>query len=172
MDQFDLVVATQDWHLRTHTSFASQHQKNVGEVVDLNGLSQILWPDHCVQGSKGADFVQGLRVDRIDRVFQKGMDENIDSYSGFFDNGHKKNTGLGDYLKRKKTTEVYVVGLAADYCVKYTALDAVALNFPTCLIKDACRGVDLHPGDVEQAIKDMAARGVRIITTKDLASRI
>lgn len=168
MKKFDLVVATQDWHLKDHGSFASNHKKKPGEMIVLNGLDQILWPDHCVQGTKGAEFVKGLDVKRIVRVFQKGMDKGVDSYSGFFDNGHKNATGLGDYLKQQKVTEVYVAGLATDYCVKFTALDAVALGFKTFLIQDACKGVDLVDGDVDKAIEEMKQRGIKVACTRDI----
>lgn len=160
---FDLVIATQDWHPKDHGSFASNHGKKVGEIITLNGLQQILWPDHCVQGSRGADFVKDLDTKSIDKIFRKGTDKTIDSYSGFFDNGHKKATGLGDYLKEKNVAEVYVTGLATDYCVKFTALDAVKLGFKVHLLKEACRGVNLKAGDVDKAIMEMKENGVKII---------
>ena len=163
MKSFDLVVATQDWHPKDHGSFASNHGKKPGERVALNGLDQILWPDHCVQGTAGAEFVKGLDVNRIVRVFQKGMDKGVDSYSGFNDNGHKNATGLEDYLKQQKVNEVYVVGLATDYCVKFTALDAVGLGLKTFIIPGACRGVDLQKGDVDAAIYEMKRNGVKIV---------
>ncbi len=159
-EKFDLIVATQDWHPKDHKSFASNHGKKPGEVIDLNGLEQILWPDHCVQGSMGAEFVPGLRTEKIARIFQKGTDPEIDSYSGFYDNGHRKATGLGDYLKTKGVTEVYVVGLATDYCVKYTALDAVQVGFRTHVIKEATRGVNLKKGDVDRALEELKSHGV------------
>ncbi len=165
---FDLVVATQDWHPKDHLSFASNHNKKVGDSVSLDGLQQILWPDHCVQGSKGAEFVPTLNMEKVERVFQKGVDRRIDSYSGFFDNGHRKATGMGDYLKAKGVNEVFVVGIATDYCVKFTALDAAGLGFKTTLIRDACRGVDLQDGDVVAAIDQMQKKGVRIIDAANL----
>jgi len=161
---FDLVVATQDWHPANHGSFAANHAgRNPGEMIDLAGLPQILWPTHCVQDTEGAKFVAGLDRRQWDRVFTKGTDTGIDSYSGFFDNGHRQATGLGDYLKAKQVTEVYVVGLATDYCVKFTALDAVQLGFKTHLIEDACRGVNLQPGDVAAAVEEMKKAGVEIL---------
>ncbi|MBX2843147.1 MAG: bifunctional nicotinamidase/pyrazinamidase [Flammeovirgaceae bacterium] len=164
---FDLVIATQDFHPVDHGSFAANHEgKNPGEIIDLNGLPQILWPIHCVQGSNGAEFVKELNMENVTKIFPKGTDKGIDSYSGFFDNGHKKATGLGDYLKEKAAKEVFVVGLATDYCVKFTALDAQDLGFKTYLIKDATRGVNLQPGDVDKAIKEMAGKGVNIIESK------
>ncbi len=167
--QFDLIVATQDWHPKDHLSFARNHGKSIGEVIELEGMKQVLWPDHCVQNTRGAQLVDGLDKKRIDRVFQKGTDKRIDSYSGFFDNGHKKATGLGDYLKQKNVKEVYVTGLATDYCVKFTALDAAQLGFKTTVIEDACRGVNLNEDDVPRAIAEMKQAGVEIITSKELA---
>lgn len=169
MPFFDLVVATQDWHPANHGSFAANHPwRKPGQVIELNGLSQILWPIHCVQGSFGAEFVQGLDLDSIDKVFAKGTDEGIDSYSGFFDNGHRKSTGMGDFLKEKDVKEVYVMGLAADYCVKFTALDAIGLGFDTYLISDATRGVNMNPNDVEDAFQEMKEKGIKFITSKEI----
>jgi nicotinamidase/pyrazinamidase len=164
--RFDLVAATQDWHPADHGSFAVNHPgKTVGEVIDLNGLPQILWPVHCVENTAGADFHPGLDRCRIARVFHKGADPDMDSYSGFFDNGRRKATGLDEYLKGRGIDEVYLCGLATDYCVKFTALDAVDLGFKTHVIEDACRGVNLHPGDVERAIEQMRAKGVLVLST-------
>lgn len=166
---YDLVVATQDWHPAAHGSFAANHAgKNPGEVIELHGLQQILWPTHCVENTKGAEFVPGLRQDGWAAVFKKGTDPKIDSYSGFFDNGKRKATGLGDYLKQKGVTEVHVLGLATDYCVKFTALDAVELGFKTALIEDASRGVNLQPGDVDRAVAEMRQAGVTILQTNDV----
>lgn len=167
--EFDLVVATQDWHPANHGSFAANHPgRRVGEEIELNGLPQILWPVHCVQDTPGAELHPGLDRRRITRVFRKGMDPTIDSYSGFFDNDRRNSTGLGEYLKEQGVTEVYVCGLATDYCVKHTALDAVRLGFKTSLLLDACRGVDLHPGDVERAVDEMHRAGICIVR-KDAA---
>jgi len=161
--RFDLVVATQDWHPANHGSFAANHPgRKVGEVIQLGGLPQILWPVHCVQDTPGADFVPGLDRSRWAAVFQKGTDPAIDSYSGLFDNGKRRATGLGDFLKERGVDNVYALGLATDYCVEFTALDAVALGFQTTLIEDASRGVDLHPGDVQKAINEMRQAGVTI----------
>jgi nicotinamidase/pyrazinamidase len=167
---FDLVVATQDWHPPNHGSFAGSHEgKQPGDVVDLDGLEQILWPTHCVQNAAGAAFHPGLDQTRFARVFQKGTQPGIDSYSGFFDNGHRKATGLGDYLKGQSVTDVYVCGLATDYCVKFTAIDAVELGFAASVIDDACRGVDLKPGDVARAIEEMRSKGVRVVRASEIA---
>jgi nicotinamidase/pyrazinamidase len=141
--QFDVVVATQDWHPVNHKSFASQHiDKQVFEMIDLNGLPQVLWPNHCVQGSFGAEFHKELNSNAIEAVFRKGMDVEVDSYSGFFDNGRRNTTGLTGFLKEKLITEVYVCGLAGDFCVQYTANDALQQGFKTYLIPDAIRSIN------------------------------
>jgi nicotinamidase/pyrazinamidase len=161
---FDLVVATQDWHPPGHGSFASMRPgRKPGDVDELAGLPQVLWPDHCVQGSRGAEFAPGLQMNRVEAIFRKGTDPTIDSYSGFFDNGHRKSTGLGDYLKGRGATDVYVLGLATDYCVKFTALDARKLGFRTFLVQDGSRGVELRPGDVDRAVDEMRAAGVEVV---------
>ncbi len=161
---FDLVVATQDWHPADHTSFASNHPGHrVGEVIKLGLLDQILWPDHCVQGTHGADFHADLNTHTIDKIFHKGIDRNIDSYSAYFDNAHLRATGLGDYLRKAGVTDVYVVGLVTDYCVKYTALDAKHEGFHVHVILDGCRGVELNQGDVAAALVEMKKNGVEII---------
>lgn len=164
MSRYELVIATQDWHPADHQSFASQHPgKGVGEVIQLGGLDQILWPDHCVQGTPGARFASELNTDGIDRVVQKGTDRAIDSYSGFFDNARGKATGLADYLRGQGVDEIHVVGLATDYCVKFTALDAVDLGFRTVLLVDAIRGVELNDGDCARVVQEMKAAGVLIV---------
>ena len=166
---FSLVVATQDWHPADHGSFAANHPgKGLFEGIELNELPQTLWPVHCVQGTLGADFAADLNQDRITTIFQKGTDPSIDSYSGFFDNGHRRGTGLGEWLKDKGVTEVYVCGLATDYCVKFTALDAVELGFKTYFIEDASRGVNLQPDDVEQAIEAMKKAGIQVVQSSQL----
>jgi nicotinamidase/pyrazinamidase len=166
---FDLVVATQDWHPPDHGSFASNHPDGKpGQMSELGGLPQVLWPDHCVQGSRGAEFHRELDRTRVARIFQKGTDPAIDSYSGFFDNGHRKATGLGDYLQEQQVTDVYVTGLATDYCVKWTALDALHLGFRTFVIEDATRGVELKPGDVAAALDEVRNAGGEIIRSRDV----
>lgn len=135
---FDLVVATQDWHPGAHQSFASMHPgKRQFEVIDLYGLEQTLWPDHCIQGTQGAEFSTQLNTNKVEAIFRKGTSPEIDSYSGFYDNGHKKSTGLSDYLKGKNVQQVYVTGLAAEICVFFTAMDSLNQGFETFLIEDA-----------------------------------
>jgi len=137
-DKFELVIATQDWHPSNHMSFASNHKgrKPFDEII-LNGMKQILWPDHCIQETKGADFHPDLSAKNIEAIIRKGMDPGIDSYSGFYDNGHKKNTGLAGYLREKKSNTLYFCGLAADFCVQYTIKDAINEGFSAKLISDA-----------------------------------
>lgn len=167
--KFDLVVATQDFHPAHHGSFASQHEgKNPGELIQLDGLTQLLWPDHCVQGTQGAQFHDDLDMSRVAKVFPKGTNVNIDSYSGFFDNGHRQATGLGDYLKAQGIEKVYVVGLATDYCVRFTALDAHDLGFDTYVIADACRAVNINPNDERDVLDELREHGVHVIASAQL----
>lgn len=167
--KFKHVIATQDFHPANHGSFASQHKgKNPGEFVVLGGLDQILWPDHCVQGSFGAEFHADLDQSTWEAVFQKGKNPEVDSYSGFFDNARKGDTGLNAYLKGQGIDTVYVCGLALDYCVKFTALDAISLGYKTYLIEDATRAVNLSPEDGKKAIQEMKNAGIKICTHQDL----
>lgn len=160
-DKYDLVVATQDWHPANHGSFAANHQgRKPGDEIDLNGLGQILWPIHCVQGSFGAELADTLNKALISKTFTKGEDPKIDSYSGLFDNGKRRSTGLGEDLKEKGVTHVDVVGLAADYCVKFTALDAHEFGFTTCVLKQGTRAVNLSPNDFDSAITELQKHGV------------
>ena len=169
--KFNRIVATRDWHPADHGSFAASHPgKSPGEKTDLNGLEQVLWPVHCVQQTKGAEFSDQLKVSGIEKVFVKGTDKNIDSYSGFYDNGHRKSTGLAEYLRLTGTDEVTIVGLATDYCVKFTALDAVKEGFRTTVIEDATRAVNLQENDFEKSIGEMKAAGVNIISSGKILS--
>lgn len=143
-EKFDLVVATQDWHPKGHKSFASQHSnKSVYDKIDLNGIEQVLWPDHCVQGTVGAEISSELNQNKIEAIFRKGMNTTIDSYSGFYDNGKLKCTGLGDFLKGRGVKEIFVCGLAADYCVYFTAKDALELGFTSAIIENATKAIDV-----------------------------
>lgn len=164
---FDLVVATQDWHPDGHLSFASAHSgKKPFEVTDLYGLEQVLWPDHCVQGSPGAEFASTLEKNKIAAIFRKGMHPEVDSYSGFFDNGKRYATGLSSYLREMEVKEVYVCGLAADYCVYFTAKDARNSGFETYYITDATRYIAEET--YEKAISDLRQIGVHLITAGEL----
>lgn len=163
---FDMVIATQDWHPANHTSFASNHPGHgVGEMVPTDKILQILWPVHCVQNTFGAQLHSDLDVSRVNEIFHKGTDSSIDSYSAFFDNEHLRKTGLGDYLRERNVHDVYILGLATDYCVKYSALDAKHLGFNVYVIEDACRGVCLSEGDVNAALNEMRSAGVHVITS-------
>ena len=161
--QYEVVVATQDWHPSNHQSFAAEHpQHEIGDVVRLGDLEQMLWPTHCVQGKPGAELASQLNRSGIDHVIHKGADPQIDSYSAFFDNARRQSTGLAEYLRTRGVDEVHVAGLATDYCVKATALDAAELGFRVVLLQHAVRGVDLQPGDCSRAIEEMRSAGVEI----------
>lgn len=166
-EHFDLVIATQDWHPEDHGSFASAHAgKQAFDKTQLNGLEQILWPDHCVQKSKGADFHPDLEQASIEAIFRKGMDPGIDSYSGFYDNGHKKNTGLTGYLRERGAKELYFCGLAADVCVQYSVRDAIREGFSARLITDATRAIDDDAfKDIRQELKE---KGCRMMQSDEL----
>jgi nicotinamidase/pyrazinamidase len=169
LPRFELIIATQDWHPREHDSFAANHPgKHPGEIVELAGLQQILWPVHCVQNTGGACFAPGLETRCIEHIFQKGTEPSIDSYSGFFDNGHRKATGLSEYLQAREARDLWLAGLATDYCVKFTALDAVGEGYRVTLIEDACRGVNLDPSDVAGALDEMRAAGVNVSHSSEL----
>lgn len=164
MPYFSTVVATRDYHPADHQSFAAQHPgRKPGDLIDLAGLPQVLWPAHCVQGTRGSELHADLVRMRINEVFPKGTDRTIDSYSGFFDNGHRKATGLNDWLRARDITQLYLMGLATDYCVKATALDARELGYDTWLIEDGCRPVELTDGDGERALAAMRAAGVTVV---------
>jgi len=161
---FDLVVATQDWHPSDHVSFAANHAgRAVGDIIMVDDIPQVLWPVHCVQGSAGAAFHPEFDTSRISQIFHKGTDSKVDSYSAFYDNEHLRATGLTDYLRSHDVSEVYIIGLATDYCVKYSALDAAHDGFKVYVIKDACRGVELNPGDIQRAYEEMRQAGVMVL---------
>jgi nicotinamidase/pyrazinamidase len=161
--EFEIVVATKDWHPANHISFASTHPgQKVGDMVDTETGTQRVWPDHCVQGSKGAEFAPGLQTDKFLKVFEKGIDPQIDSYSGFYDNGFVRETGLRAWLAARKVQEVHIVGLATDYTVKFTALDSKKCGFETFVIKDGCRAVNINAGDEERALKEVQASGAHV----------
>ena len=164
---FDLVVATQDWHPPNHKSFASAHPgKKPFEMIKLHGLDQVLWPDHCIQGTSGAAFSDALNLKKVEAIFRKGMDPDIDSYSGFYDNGYKKSTGMAGYLRERRVQKVFVCGLALDYCVFFTAKDALKENFTTYLIEDASRAID--PIGLVKAKDELFTSGGHIISSNDL----
>ncbi|WKK75799.1 bifunctional nicotinamidase/pyrazinamidase [Marivirga salinae] len=166
-DEFELIVATQDWHPDGHSSFASSHNgKKQFDKIEWKGMEQVLWPDHCVQGSKGANFHEALKIDSVEAIFRKGMNPDIDSYSGFYDNEHKKSTGLSGYLKEKKASELYFCGLAADICVYFTLKDAINEGFKVNLIENATRPLD--EGDFAEQKKELKSLGVNILKSTEL----
>lgn len=166
-EKFGLVVATQDWHPRDHMSFASNHQgKKPFDRIEWQGLDQTLWPDHCVQGSDGAAFHQDLETKRIEAIFRKGMDPGIDSYSGFYDNGHRKSTGLAGYLREKGADELYFCGLAADICVAFSIRDALKEGFSATLIEDATRALDQDA--FKKIRKEFGQKGVAFVKSGDV----
>ncbi|SIT98234.1 nicotinamidase/pyrazinamidase [Epilithonimonas bovis DSM 19482] len=162
-NEYDQVVLTQDWHPANHKSFASNNGKNVGETISLNGVPQFMWPDHCVQGTFGADFHSDLNRDKVTHIIQKGKNPEIDSYSAFQDNNHFMKTGLEDFLRYHDIQLVEIVGLALDYCVKFTALDAINAGFVTCLHFNGTKAVNVKPENGKNAIYDMLERGVTIL---------
>lgn len=162
-NEYNQVVLTQDWHPANHKSFASNNGKNVGETISLNGVPQFMWPDHCVQGTFGADFHSDLNRDKVTHIIQKGKNPEIDSYSAFQDNNHFMKTGLEDFLRYHDIQLVEIVGLALDYCVKFTALDAINAGFVTCLHFNGTKAVNVKPENGKNAIYDMLERGVTIL---------
>ncbi len=166
---FPLVVATKDWHPQDHLSFAENHEgKKVGDIVVILDIAQILWPTHCVENTSGAEFAHGLDTEQIEKVFFKGTDRLIDSYSVFFDNARRRSTGLHEYLQSISCDELFFAGLATDYCVFYSAMDARDLGYKTYVIEDVCKGIDLHPGDVKKAMQLMKERGIIVLSSDQL----
>jgi nicotinamidase/pyrazinamidase len=167
--RFDLVVATKDWHPPDHGSFAANHPgKKPGDRIILDGIDQILWPVHCVQNSHGAEFAPSFNTSRIAHIFHKGTERNIDSYSTFFDNAHRRHTGLAHYLEKREIKDIYLMGLALDYCVKYSTLDARQLRLNTYVIVDGCRGIELEPGDIDRALDEMKCAGAVLLKSSEL----
>jgi nicotinamidase/pyrazinamidase len=164
---FDLILATQDWHPKDHSSFASNHfEKKPFERIEHLGILQTLWPDHCIQGSVGAELHREINANPIAAIFRKGMDSEIDSYSGFYDNNHLLSTGLAGYLKEKAVTEIHFCGLAADICVYYSILDSILEGFSAVLIEDASG--PLYPEKFDDVKCEIAKLGVRIIKSNEL----
>ena len=157
---FDVVLATQDWHPPNHGSFAANHKgKKPGDRIILDGIEQILWPVHCVQNTRGAEFAPSFDTSRIAHVFYKGTERNI---------AHRRHTGLAHYLEKRSINDIYLLGLALDYCVKYSALDARQLGLNTHVIVDGCRGINLEPGDIDRALDEMKRAGTTILKSSDL----
>lgn len=168
MQEFTLVVACQDWHPAQHKSFASQHGKKIGTTINLMGIEQTLWADHCVQDTKGAEFHPELQTKYFQKNFQKGTDINIDSYSAFYDVARKSSTGLSQWLKKKEIKKIYMVGLATDYCVKFSALDALQDGFEVVIIRDLCRAVNLQKNSEQNTIEQLTTQGAEIINHHQL----
>lgn len=169
MDRFQIIVATQDWHTTHHASFASAHPgKKPYEQIDLNGVRQTLWPDHCVAGTAGAAFHPSLRDDRFNLIVRKGNNPSVDSYSAFLENDKKIKTGLDGYLKAVGAARLFLCGLATDYCVFFSAMDAVDFGFTAFVILDACRGIDVPDNNIDRSIAEMKKKGIRIISAGDL----
>lgn len=160
---YDEIIFTQDWHPANHKSFASNNEKNIGDVIELNGIQQFMWPDHCVQGSHGAEFHKDLNTSKINHIVRKGTNPEIDSYSAFQDNNHFMQTDLDNYLKEKNIELVEVVGLALDYCVKYTCLDAVSNGYITCLHFQGTKAVNVKPENGRDTIYQLLENGVSIL---------
>lgn len=170
MPSFSRVITTQDWHPPDHVSFASSHPgRRPLDVVEADGIVQVLWPDHCVQGTRGAELHPRLDPRRIGLLLRKGMRRGLDSYSAFFENDHRTDTGLRHFLKGLKLRELFICGLATDYCVLASALDARRLGFRVTLVRDACRGVDFPKGGIEKAIAAMQKAGVRMTESATLS---
>lgn len=165
---FDFILASKDWHPKNHVSFANTHKKKPGEVITVGSIDQILWPVHCVENTRGSEFYPGWDTAPIHKTFFKGTDPEIDSYSTFFDNGRNKSTGLALYLKKNQVKRIFIAGLATDYCVKYSAIDAISLGFDVYVISDACRGVNLQPNDSKNALKAMEQAGSIIVSSAEV----
>ena len=159
---YALVVATKDWHPLDHVSFVSNHPgKKIGDVVKVNNLDQILWPEHCVQESKGSDFPTTLNFETINKIIYKGTNSLIDSYSGFYDNGKIHSTGLSDYLKENKVTSIDYVGLVTEYCVKFTVFDSIKEGFKSRVILKGIKGINLEESN--KALKEMRSKGIELL---------
>ncbi len=168
ISQFDIVIQTQDWHPDGHSSFASSHDgKEPFDTVEMEYGTQVLWPDHCVQGTKGAEFHPDLNTLKSQVIIRKGFRKAIDSYSTFFENDQKTSTGLTGYLNDRGITDLYTVGLATDFCVKWSILDGIDEGFTMHIIEDAVKGIDLN-GSLDEAWAEMKQKGVKIIDSKEI----
>jgi nicotinamidase/pyrazinamidase len=164
-----IIVLTQDWHPQNHLSFASNHPgKSPGDefTSEDGAIGPVLWPDHCVQGTRGAEFHKDLRFDLADKIIKKGMNPNVDSYSGFQDNDKKSETGLRNYLNSKKIKRIFVCGLALDYCCYYTAMDGLDFGYKVYFLVDLTRGVDLPEGSIEKVLENLKNSGIKFVNNK------
>jgi len=166
--KFDAVIQTQDWHTAGHHSFASSHDgKNPYDTVELEYGTQVLWPDHCLQGTQGAEFHKDLNTTKTEVIIRKGFRKEIDSYSTFFENDQKTRTGLTGYLRERGITDLYATGLATDFCVKWSVIDGIKENFNVHVIEDAVRGIDIE-GSVSQAWKEMKKAGAAVLESDSI----
>ena len=167
-EQFKIKIITQDWHPSTHKSFASNHEgKEPLSTVEMFYGQQVLWPNHCIQGTEGSKFHSKLITDSADLIIRKGFRPEIDSYSAFFENDQKTPTGLDGYLKSRGVNKIYLCGLALDFCVYFSAIDGAELGYNVNVVQDACRAIDLD-GSLEKSLNDMKSKGVKILSTSDL----
>jgi len=162
-NEYDQIVLTQDWHPADHKSFASTNGKKVGETIILNKIPQFMWPDHCVQDTFGAEFHKDINQDKVTHIIQKGKNAEFDSYSAFQDNNHFMQTGLDDFLKYHDIKLLEIVGLALDYCVKFTCLDAAELGYITCLHFNGTKAVNVKPDNGKDAIYDLLQKSVTVL---------
>ncbi len=165
---FDHIIASKDWHPSDHSSFATVQGKEPGEVIHLKGIKQVLWPVHCVQDTPGAEFAPGWDTSAVEKTFHKGTNPEVDSYSAFFDNGHLEDTGLEEYLTENDISTLFIAGLTTEYCVKYSALDALELGFDVFVIDEACCGINLRPDDSEKALSAIEAEGGEICSVEEV----
>ena len=166
--KFDIVIQTQDWHPDSHSSFASSHQdKETFETIEMPYGQQVLWPDHCIQGSHGADFHSHLETSRSQLIIRKGFRKNIDSYSAFYENDETTTTGLSGYLRERGIETLYAVGLATDFCVKWSVIDGIKEGFNIFVVEDAVKGIDIE-GSVDQAWNEMLDEGAQKISSNQL----
>lgn len=169
--RFDVIVGTKDWHPSDHVSFAASHGKKEKEVIDVNGRQQILWPSHCVQGTKGAEYSDKWNHSKVKKEFHKGTDKNVDSYTVFFDDGRSKTTGLHEYLQSKGIKDIYIAGLTTEYCVKYSVLDAIKLGYNVYVVMDGCKPINVKPDDEEKAVQEMLQAGANMMYSNELETK-
>lgn len=168
IEEFDIIIQTQDWHPSDHSSFASNHNnKESYDTIELDYGTQVLWPDHCVQGEEGAEFHPDLNTSKSQVIIRKGFRKNIDSYSTFYENDQTTVTGLTGYLRERKVKEIYTTGLATDFCVKWSVLDGINEGFKMYLVQDAVRGIDLN-GSLQEALIEMKEKGAVFITSDQI----
>ena len=168
-ENYGIIVLTQDWHPKNHMSFASSHlDKNPGDEFQSEGIGPVLWPDHCIQGSKGAMFHDKLKVNLAHAIIRKGYNPNVDSYSGFIENDKKSETGLAGFLKSLNVKRIFICGLALDYCCYFTALDGLDFGFGVYFLVNLTRGIDLPPGNISKSLQHMRDKGIKFATKDNL----